>query len=525
MVRSLGALLAGLLLASAGAVRAADEAPAPAGSWKLTLPLQRGATWLVQLEAKDGKWTGTAAAAEKVPEAKVQNVTVADGALKFDLFLEQPGLTLPFEAAVPKEGDKIRGSVVLNGRAFPAEMDKTALTSFDAYDLLKDDLAKQAGTAQGVATALELIGGAEEKKASADEVRSWADKAAKWSEPYGERWHRETTVGVAETLADEKPFAAIALQYARQAERSLDPKKDSAGVQRRVLRALAAALNASDKKDEAKEVEERLEKIPVVTVKPFTRKGGDNVALVEMFTGSACPPCVTADTAFDALTKTYDPGEVVFLEYHLNIPAGDPMTTPDNEERAVTYMGERQSTPQLFVNGKKGPPAGGRGEDEAQDKYDDYTQVIQPLLEKPAKAHLKLASKLADGKSYAKADWSDLAETGDNVKLRFVLTEPEIAYTGANKVPFHHDVVRAFVGDDGVKGTALKDKAGKQVVTIDLDDVKKKVQEATNNVVNGVGISGKAPPVELKDLRLVAFIQNDDTGEILQAAQVDLATK
>ena len=29
----------------------------------------------------------------------------------------------------------------------------------------------------------------------------------------------------------------------------------------------------------------------------------------------------------------------------------------------------------------------------------------------------------------------------------------------------------------------------------------------------------------LKNLRLVAFVQNDDTGEILQAVQVDLPTE
>ena len=529
MVRSLGALLAGLLLVQAGAVRAADEAPAPAGSWVFTLPFQE-AKWLIKLESKaseGGKWTGSATAADKVPEAKVQNVTVADGVLKFDLRLEQQQqeLTLPFEGALPKQGDKIRGSVLLGGKAFPAEMEKTALTSFDPYDLLKEDLVKQAGTAEGVRTALELLHDAADKMVKPEEVRGWADKAVQWSEGYGPRWHREITLTVAETLADQKGLGPIALEYARQAEKSLDPKKDSAGVQRRVLRALAAALNASDKKAEAKEVEERLEKIPVVAATPFPgRKGaGDDVVLVELFTGAQCPPCVTADLAFDALGQTYKPSDVVFLEYHLHIPRGDPLTVPDNDERAKFYKVE--GTPTMLVNGKEGPPAGGGNEDEAQDKYDDYARLIGPLLDKPAKAHLKLTCKFAEGKPFAKVDWSDLAEMGDNVRLRIVVVEPEIAYTGSNKVAMHHDVVRAFVGEDGVKGTALKEKAGKQILNIDLAEVKKSVEEATDNAVKGVGVFGKAPPVELKNLRLVAFVQNDDTGEILQAVQADLATK
>ena len=199
------------------------------------------------------------------------------------------------------------------------------------------------------------------------------------------------------------------------------------------------------------------------------------------------------------------------------------MTVPDGDERSKFYKVE--GTPTLFVNGKEGPPAGGPGEDKAQEKYDAYSQLIQPLLEKPAKVHLKLTSKLVDGKSYVKVDWTDLAETGDKVHLRIALVEPEIAYTGSNKVPLHHDVVRAFVGDDGVKGTALTDKAGKQIVTFDLAEVKKKVEEATKNAVEGFGIVGKAPAVELKNLHLVAFVQNDATGEVLQAVQTDLATK
>ncbi len=223
MVRAMGALLAGLLLAQAGAVRAADEAPA--GSWKVTLPFQ-GASWLLKLESKDGKWSGSALPGEKTPDAKVQDVTVADGVLKFTLKLEQQGVTLPFEGAVPKTGgDKLLGSVVLGGKVFPAQLEKTTLTSFDPYDVAKDELAKQTGDAEGVRMVLELLSQAGEKKAKPEEVRSWADKGVKWAEAYGPRWQREIIMNVAEVLSEQDGFGSVALQYARQAERSLDAKK------------------------------------------------------------------------------------------------------------------------------------------------------------------------------------------------------------------------------------------------------------------------------------------------------------
>jgi hypothetical protein len=523
----MGALLAGLLLVQTGAVRAADETPAaPAGSWKMTLPFQ-GASWLVKLESKDGKWTGTATAADKTPDAKLDAMAVADGVLKFNIRIEQEELTIPFEASIPKEGDKIRGSIVLQGKAFPAELEKTALTSFDAYEQLKEDLIKQAGEAEGVRTALELISQAKDKLAKQDEVRSWADKAVKWAEGYGPRWQREITITVAEMLGEQEGFGTIALQYARQAERSLDAKKDSGAVQRRVLKALVAALDASDKKDEAKDVEARLEKIPVVQAPPFPgRKGqSDRIALVELFTGAQCPPCVTADTAFDALAKSFKPSDVIFLEYHLHIPRPDPLANADAVARAEKYYNVK-GTPTMFVNGKKGPSPGGRGEDDAQEKYDDYSTLIQPVLEKPSKAKLKLSTKFADGKSNIRVEVSDLAETGDDVRLRLALVEPEVAYTGSNKVPLHHDVVRGFVGEGGVEGMSMKEKSGRQVVAVDLAEVKKGIKEYMKSAVDsGLTFFGKEPSVDLKNLRLVAFVQNDETGEILQAAEVALPTE
>ena len=392
---------------------------------------------------------------------------------------------------------------------------------------MKEDLVKQAGEAAGVRTALQLISQAADNKAKPDEVRNWADKAVKWSEGYGPRWQREITITVAEILGDEEGLGTVALQYARQAERSLDAKKDSAAVQRRILKALVAALNSSDKKDEAKDVQARLDKIPVVSAPPFPgRKGeSDRVVLVELFTGAQCPPCVTADMAFDALKKSYKATDVVFLEYHLHIPGPDPLTNTDTEERAGKYYNV-EGTPTMFVNGKKGPPAGGSGEDEAQDKYDDYSNLIQPLLEKPSKAKLKATTKFADGKSHVRIEVSDLAETGDDVKLRLALVEPEVAYTGSNKVAVHHDVVRGFVGEGGVNGTALKEKTGRAVVAIDLADVKKRLQDYMKAAVGSNGpFFGKEPSVDLKNLRLVAFVQNDETGEILQAVEVDLPTE
>ena len=118
---------------------------------------------------------------------------------------------------------------------------------------------------------------------------------------------------------------------------------------------------------------------------------------------------------------------------------------------------------------------------------------------------------------------SDLDETGDDVKLRLALVEQEVAYTGGNKVPLHHHVVRGFVGEGGAAGTALKEKTGRVVVDVDPAAVKKGLEDYLKAAVDAKGpFFGKEPAVDLKNLRLVAFVQNDETGEVLQALEVDL---
>src|SRR5258705_13231709 len=84
MIRSHWAMFAVMLLAVTGAAPAAEDTAGTAGTWKITLPLQGQprTLWLVQLEAKDGQWTGkTVASAERVPEAAVTDVGGARGHL------------------------------------------------------------------------------------------------------------------------------------------------------------------------------------------------------------------------------------------------------------------------------------------------------------------------------------------------------------------------------------------------------------------------------------------------------------
>jgi hypothetical protein len=511
-------------LALAAALAAPAQAPdaSLAGNWKVMLPLQGDtpqALWLMKLEQKDGKWTGTVLeSAQDVPKADLQNLTVEKDQVRFGLKL--PNLTISFEGRLPKEKEtKILGSFTLRGNIGPAILESTTITSLDPFQLNKETLAKHKEGVEVVKAALQLLSEAQAQKAKPEEVRSWADRAVKGAEPYG-AWYREVILTVAEILNDQEGQSAVALQYARQAERLLEPK-DPPTQQKRVLTTLAESLEKAGKADEAKEVKARNDKIPFVKVKAYAgRKEECNRAiLVELFTGTQCPPCVAADLAFEALGKTFKPSEVVLLQYHEHIPGPDPLTNPDAEERLKFYGRAVEGTPTIIFNGRPGAPGGGSFND-SQRKYDEYNDVLGKLLEKPAKAKVSVTATRKDQQLEIKADVADLAETGPDIRLRLVLVEEKVAYLGSNRVPTHHHVVRDFPG--GVNGLALKDKTATRSVTVNLDDLRKKLKDYLTKTNEAKPFPVKEWPLDLKGLRVVAFVQNDETGEVLQAAQVDV---
>src|SRR5262249_7997514 len=134
--------------------------------------------------------------------------------------------------------------------------------------------------------------------------------------------------------------------------------------------------------------EARLDKIDI-SVKPEKFAGrktkSDRVVLVELFTGAQCPPCVAADLAFDALTKTYKPDEVILLQYHMHIPGPDPLTNPDNEARFEFYGDAVEGTPAVVMSGSPLESAGGSFED-GSGLYKAYRKTLDQLLERPGKA-------------------------------------------------------------------------------------------------------------------------------------------
>jgi hypothetical protein len=522
MLRVAGALVVGLAaLLVLSNVRAADDVPA--GTYKVMLPFvaQDKPLWLLKVASEKGKATVTVAASDQgvPPGATVEDVAVAGGKLNFTVKLPRVG-DLKFSVKLPKEkGGKMFGDALLRDQAMPAELNPTKLTSFDPYEVDRDRIAGLPVGANAIQVALGLLAEAEDKKATVEEVTAWADKAAKSAQLYSDRVYRDTLLKVAEPLANKETYAKVALPYVQMAK-GLLTKTDSVATQKQILGLLADLLEKTGKADEAKVVREQDAKLSYVTVKPYPgRKAkSERAVLVELFTGAQCPPCVAADLAFDALSQTYKPTEVVLLQYHLHVPGPDPLTNADTELRRKYYSEKVvRGTPTIFFNGRT-LAGGGGGFEQAQEKYKEYTGAIDPMLEKPARAKIKLTATRKGDKIDVKADVSDLEETGDDVRLRLVLVEESVDYHGSNKLRVHHHVVRAFPG--GTAGTAMKEKTGSKSVTVDLGELKKKLGEYLDKAHEENPFPNKERPMNLTKLSVVAFVQNDDTQEVLQVVQV-----
>lgn len=417
------------------------------------------------------------------------------------------------------------------------EADKAAREKVPA--LYREVLEKYGSEVAATFAALGLLSSAARNEASPQEVRQWLEQLAKLSKPYGARWEIEQKLRVAEMLQAAPNYQPIALDLARELDLSLGA---SASLERqsRVLTLLhnietkTGAASATATKTRLDRVEglldkEYLAKVPPFKPTPFAgRKGNSSrVVVMELFTGAQCPPCVAADVAFDALLKAYQPKDVVFLQYHMHIPGPDPLTNADSEARfqyyRKKYPNDIRGTPSTLFNGK--PAAGGGGSmANAESKYQQYGNVISPLLEQEAVAQLDLTARLQGaaqhGKVTVSAKVTGLKEKKESLRLRFVLVEDTVRYVGGNALRFHHHVVRGFPG--GVAGLPVSGDGQTIEATQDLDELRKTLSKYLDDYASRRPFPKADRPIDLSRLRVIAFLQDDESQEILAAQQVDL---
>ena len=558
-----------LVMALGQAERVAAESPL-AGKWKLVvLAYGDDEFLLVNVTDKDGKPAAEVVhVQEKLPFLKGATIkSLETDGDQVHLVLAAGSGDVELRGKLVKEGPeagRVLGSFSFSGNTFPARLEKTDAEK--VAELAANPLRQKMFTATQEPdpktrlsklealiaetpgpcvqmiynTMLRGVGQAETPEAQVREhVKAWLAGA----EPYGPAWVNECRTNALRVLQTDKAYAALTLDLAQEAEKSLGASAPL-DTQAAILQAIVSAAKLAGKDDLAAATEARLAKVDVLLdeeyhhkVPPFKpeafagrqKADANRVVLMELFTGAQCPPCVAADVAFDALLKTYQPAELVALQYHLHIPGPDPLTSPDSVARAQ-YYGLR-STPSSLFNGAPGSPGGG-GMANSQPKYVAYRQLIESQLGETTDAQIDLrvtrsGDKLlvsASAKAPTTAGVAPAAKEGEQpaatpaepkLRMRLALTEESIRYVGGNKLRFHHHVVRALPG--GVEGKELVAGAGQLELTIDLAEIRAAQQSYLDEYGKKSTFPNPLPEIGLKDLSVVAFLQDDADKRVLHA--------
>ena len=410
-------------------------------------------------------------------------------------------------------------------------------------DLYREVVKEHGDSAAALDAATSLIAQSTKTKVTAEEAAALTKLILKRAEPYGPRYSRPVAIRLADTLVRQKGLEAVALIPIEPIAKALT-EKDTLTFQFDTLTTYRTALEAAGRKDELNPLDERLAKLDIAldkewgeTVPPFKpaayagRKDASSVAVMELFTGAQCGPCIAADVAFDAVHKAYQPTDVILIQYHMHIPGPDPLTNPAAVGRWDYYSemfpydpdtGEGVGgTPTTLFNGK--PLAGGGGPmTNAENKFKEYRKIINPLLEKTSPIKLSgTATRAGDKVDIA----VDVKGADADLMLRLLVVEDSIKYVGGNKIRFHHQVVRAMPG--GVDGVAIKDGSMKHTATEDVAAIRKDLASYLDEyaVKERPFPYPTIRPIGMMDLKVIALVQNDKTGEVVQAVQFDVTGK
>src|SRR5207237_5585581 len=107
---------------------------------------------------------------------------------------------------------------------------------------------------------------------------------------------------------------------------------------------------------------------------------------------------------------------------------------------------------------------------------------------------------------------------GDKVRLRLAVAESVVRYRGGNGLRYHQCVVRGFAGSPD--GFPLTKAAVEQQATVDVADLRAGLNKELDEFQKkNVGLVFADRPLGLRALVVVAFVKDDATQEVLDAAQ------
>jgi len=247
------------------------------------------------------------------------------------------------------------------------------------------------------------------------------------------------------------------------------------------------------------------------------------VALVEFFTnahlGDGDRGAIGGALGNQGLISHYPPENVAFLSYHLPVPSLDPLVNELASERAA-QIGVGDPVVQIINGTKSGPGAARWREGEAV--YNDLRKKINQELLSTSDYTLECTARI-EGDDIQ----GELVVTGPedrHLRVCIVLAEAGVLFPGKTTVVVHRMVARApltgsYDGDeydpeDGSMTVAFQDK---------LSEITKENEQYLDDIVAaGGGMTARmSTKIDPREVRIVAFLRDIVTGEVVQALQID----
>lgn len=237
--------------------------------------------------------------------------------------------------------------------------------------------------------------------------------------------------------------------------------------------------------------------------------------LLELFTGSGCPPCVSADIAVGGVQRAYPESDVIALRYHFPVNGPDPLANRATLSRYQQYQLNR--TPVVFINGRPVTEVGGSIGQSAI-VYEGLRKLIDESLTKQSPISIALNANRDGSTITFSADVT--GETPDSMRLYLVIAEGSVPFAAANGIRLHEMIVRDI--PSGMQGIAPKEGKLAHNGTFNVDELRLRLKDELAEVEEAQLQKLPAKPLDLDDLHLVAFVQNTTDGSIVQAARIAL---
>ena len=291
------------------------------------------------------------------------------------------------------------------------------------------------------------------------------------------------------------------------------------------------------------------------TLPPRRVPAGGHTALLELFTGAGCEPCVAPDLAVESLLRSYGRADLAVLEYDENIPRPDPLTSPASETRAAVYrVGD---TPEAFLDGVSLPVAGSNRGD-VENVVVGFAEELEDMAAQPSPLRLTLQMTAGGGivaahgtvgleglkglerRKGLEAPSPAGAALPGRPTVHVALVQDHMRYSGENGVRFHRMVVRALAPETPVhlpapgdeRSRSTQDNASTQAVEVrfNLQALDGSLRayldgyEQANERYGQVRFLTKDLPLDPAQLRVVMWVQDAVTHHIFQAASAVLQT-